>query len=102
MKTLSINYCRVCGSDLSPEEEICTKCGGVQFFGKKQTSTVVIVLLVVAGFIAVVLLGFLSAVSIPRLSALRADARDAAGSISFDGALHSDECRRSWSRYFPA
>jgi len=71
METLSISYCRVCGSDMSPDETICAKCGGVRVLKKKGHSTVLLVILVVCGFIAVVLLGIVSAISIPKLSAIR-------------------------------
>jgi len=77
MDQLSIHYCRVCGSDVAPEEKICTKCGGVQFFGGRENPHRQLVMLLVGGFIAVVLLGVVSAISIPKLSLARTDDCDA-------------------------
>lgn len=71
MEVHSICYCRVCGSDMTNEEEICVKCGGVQIARHKKPSPGLLVLLVLSGFILVVLLGIVSAISIPRLSAAR-------------------------------
>lgn len=72
MEVLSIRYCRICGSDMAQEEDICVKCGGVQIGRHKKPSTGLLILLLVSGFILVVMLGIVSAISIPRLSAARA------------------------------
>lgn len=65
MEVFTIRYCRICGSDMAEEEEICVKCGGVQIARHKQPSPGLLILLVVFGFIVVVLLGVVSAIFIP-------------------------------------
>src|SRR5688572_54924 len=72
-------HCSRCGAQLSPGVPVCPSCGqGVAAPAKKGMSTVLIVVLVVAGLglMAVVALGIIAAIAIPSLLRARISANE--------------------------
>lgn len=67
MEEISICYCRICGSDLLHGEDICPKCGGMQFVERRGLKPVYIMILAAAGLVGIIMLGIVSATAITRM-----------------------------------
>ena len=74
-------FCSRCGAQLNPGALVCPSCGqGVAAPAKGRTSTVLIVVAVVAalGLMAVVVIGIIAAIAIPSLLRARISANESA------------------------
>jgi type II secretory pathway pseudopilin PulG len=72
-------FCSRCGAQLNPGVPVCPSCGqGVAVPAKGRTSTVIIVVAVIAalGLMAVVIIGIIAAIAIPSLLRARISANE--------------------------
>jgi type IV pilus assembly protein PilA len=83
METGATVFCRHCGSTITAKTLVCPTCGRGQDVnsGKTSKAAMIVVIVLVAGFFGIAVLGILAAIAIPQFAQYRSKGGDASARV---------------------
>ncbi len=103
METGAKMFCRHCGSAITAKTLVCPACGKGQDAnsGKRSKAAMLLVIVVVAGFFGIAVLGIVAAIAIPQYAAYRSKGSDALARVELTKARAACESYFANTRYYP-
>ncbi len=103
METGAKMFCRHCGSVITAKTLVCPACGKGQDAnsGKRSKAAMILVIVLVAGFFGIAVLGIVAAIAIPQYAAYRSKGSDALARGELTKARAACDSYFAYNRYYP-
>jgi Tfp pilus assembly protein PilE len=103
METGATVFCRHCGSRITAKTLVCPACGRGQDVnsGKGSKAAMILVIVLVAGFFGIAVLGIVAAIAIPQFAEYRSRGGDALARVELMKARAACDSYSTNNKYYP-